>query len=77
MLETARAAGVQVEEIDEEHVRLRYDALERDQWLALEAIYEAVHEHASLEGDGHTDAAPNNWMVVHFDFASCGETLGP
>jgi hypothetical protein len=77
LLETARAAGVQVEEIDEEHVRLRYDALERDQWLAVEEIYESVHEHASLEGDGHTDAAPNNWMVVHFDFASCGKSLGP
>lgn len=77
LLDAARAAGVSVEELDEEHVRLRYDARERDQWLAIEAIYEAVHDHASLEGDGHTDAAPDNWMVVHFDFASCGTSFAP
>jgi hypothetical protein len=77
LLDTAREAGVAVEEIDEEHVRLRYDARMRDQWLAVEAIYDAVQELASLEGDGLTDAAPDNWMVVHFDFASCGESLKP
>lgn len=77
LLDTARSAGVAVEQLDEEHVRLRYDARERDQWLAMEAIYEAAHDHASLEGDGHTDAAPDNWMVLHFDFASCGRSFPP
>lgn len=77
LLETAREAGVSVEELDEDHVRLRYDALERDQWLAVEAIYDAVQELASLEGDGHTDAAPHNWMGIHFDFSSCERSLTP
>lgn len=77
LLEAAQAAGVVVEDIDEDHVRLSYDARERDQWLAAEDIYEAVHEHASLEGDGRTEAAPDNWMAIHFDFSTCGRSLAP
>lgn len=77
LLEQASAAGVVVEEIDEEHVRLRYDARERDQWLVAEDIYEAVHDHASLEGEGRTEAAPDNWMVIHFDFATCNRSFAP
>ncbi|MEP7082315.1 MAG: hypothetical protein ABI841_04980 [Chloroflexota bacterium] len=76
-LDAARAAGVTVEDIDEDHVRLSYDARERDQWLAAEDVYEAVHELASLEGDGRTEAAPNNWMAIHFDFSTCGKTFAP
>ena len=77
LLDAARAAGVVVEEMDDEHVRLSYDARERDQWLAAEDVYEAVHEHASLEGDGRTEAAPDNWMAIHFDFSTCGRSLAP
>ena len=77
LLDSAQAVGIWVEELDEEHVRLSYDARERDQWLAAEAIYEAVHEHASLEGDGRTEAAPGNWMAIHFDFATCGKSFAP
>ena len=77
LLDAARAAGVVVEDIDEDHVRLSYDARERDQWLAAEDVYEAVHEHASLEGDGRTEAAPDNWMAIHFDFSTCGRSLAP
>jgi len=77
LLDRASAAGVLVEELDEEHVRLRYDARERDQWLVTEDIYEAVHDNASLEGEGRTEAAPDNWMVIHFDFATCGRSFAP
>jgi len=77
LIDAARAAGVSIEELDEDHVRLRYDARERDQWLAIEDIYEGVHEHATLEGEGRTEAAPDNWMVVHFDFSSCGTSMAP
>ena len=77
LLDAARAAGVLVEDIDEDHVRLSYDASERDQWLAAEDVYEAVHEHASLEGDGRTEAAPDNWMAIHFDFSTCGKSFAP
>ncbi len=77
LLDRATAAGALVEEIDEEHVRVRYDARERDQWLVAEDIYEAVHDQASLEGDGRTEAAPDNWMVIHFDFATCNKTFAP
>ena len=77
LLDAARAAGVLVEELDDEHVRLSYDARERDQWLAAEDVYEAVHEQASLEGDGRTEAAPDNWMAIHFDYSTCGRSLAP
>ena len=77
LLDAARGAGIVGEELDDEHVRLSYDARERDQWLVAEDIYEAVHEQASLEGDGRTEAAPDNWMAIHFDFSTCGKTLAP
>lgn len=77
LLDAARASGALVEELDEEHVRVRYDARLRDQWLAAEDIYDNVHEYASVEGDGRTETAPGNWMVVHFDYATCRESFAP
>ena len=77
LLEVARAAGVLVEELDTEHVRLRYDAREHDQFIAIDNIYDAVHDQSSLEGDGRFDVAPDNWMVIHLDYATCGTSFAP
>lgn len=76
-LERARQAGITVEELDDHHVRLRYDASARDQWLAIDSLYDAVQNYASVEGVDQTDAAPHNWMVVHLDYGSCGRTFAP
>jgi pyrroloquinoline quinone (PQQ) biosynthesis protein C len=77
LLEAARASGVSVEEIDAEHVRLRYDAREHDQFVAIDNLYDATHDQGSLEGDGKFETSPNNWMVIHFDYATCGTSFEP
>jgi len=77
LLDRAREAAIVVDELDPQHVRLRYDSRERDQWLVIDEIFEAVHDHATCAGEGQTDAAPENWMVIHFDFGSCGESFSP
>jgi hypothetical protein len=77
LLDRARDAGIVVEELDAQHVRLRYDSRLRDQWLIVDEVFEAVRDHATVAGDGQTDAAPDNWMIVHFDFGSCGQSFAP
>lgn len=76
LLVRARATGVAVEELDRQHVRLRYDACLHDQWLAVDDLYETVRAYATLEGEGRFEAAPRNWMVIHLDGTACGETIG-
>ena len=70
-VEIARQFGVHVEELDDQHVRLTYDARDRDHWLAIDALSEAVYRHCTIEGDGSFDSAPSNWMVIHFDYGAC------
>jgi hypothetical protein len=54
--------GVNVEEVDEQHVRLAYDARERDQW----------HAQSTVAGDQAFLSGPRNWMLIHFDYGACG-----
>lgn len=77
LLREARDAGVAVEELDADHVRLRYDATVREHWLAVDRLYDAVRHHSAVEGDGTFECAPLNWVVVHFDDAACGESRRP
>jgi arabinogalactan endo-1,4-beta-galactosidase len=58
-------------------VRLRYDASVREQWLAIDDLIDAVDAHASLEGDGLFESAPDNWVAVHFDHGTCGRSRTP
>lgn len=76
-LERARTAGVAVEVLDDQHVLARYDARIREQWLAIDDLYEAAHHYASVEGADRTEDAPNNWMALHFDLLACGKSLAP
>ena len=70
-MEIARRVGVLVDELDEQHVLLTYDARNRDQWLAVDVINDAVHLRSTIEGDGSFDSAASNWMVIHFDYGAC------
>ena len=70
-VEIARQFGVNVEELDEQHVRLTYDARDHDHWLAVDALWEAVYRRSMIEGDGSFDSSPSNWMVIHFDYGAC------
>jgi len=71
-IDSARGVGVTVDELDRNHVLLTYDARDRDQWLALDELYDAARDHATIEGDWSFEASPNNWMVIHFDYGVCG-----
>ena len=71
-METARRVGVTVDELDGQHVLLTYDARDRDHWLAVDEIHDAVYRRSTIEGDGSFDSAPSNWMVIHFDYGACG-----
>lgn len=72
LIEVARNVGVDAEELDDQHVELTYDARDRDQWLAVDAIYEAVYRRSTTEGDMAFDSGPDNWVVIHFDYGACG-----
>ena len=72
ILDDARGVGVRVQELDEHHVWLAYDARDHDHWLAVDAIYEAVHARSMVEGDEAFLSGPGNWMVIHFDYGACG-----
>ena len=42
-VEMARGAGVAVDELDAHHVLLPDDARDRDQWLAVDEVYDAAY----------------------------------
>jgi hypothetical protein len=63
---------VTVDQLDPKHVLLTYDARDLDQWLALDELYDAARDLSTIDGDWAFEAAPNNWMVIHFDYGVCG-----
>ena len=71
-IEIARRVGVTVDELDNQHVMLNYDARDRDHWLAAEELFDAVYMRSTIEGDTSFDSAPRNWLLVHFDYGACG-----
>ena len=71
-IENARQVGVTVEELDGQHVRLTYDARDRDHWLAVDEVSDAAYSRSTIEGDRSFDSAPSNWIVIHFDYGACG-----
>lgn len=71
-IDSARMVGVTVDELDGRHVRLTYDARDRDAWLAVDDLCEAVRLRSRIEGDRSFDSAPSNWLIVHFDYGACG-----
>ena len=73
-VDMARRAGVTVDELDAQHVLLTYDARDREQWLAVDELYDAAYPRSTIEADGSFDSAPGNWMVIHFDYGACGMT---
>ena len=75
LLNDARSVGVRVEEVDEHHVWVAYDARDRDHWLAVDAVYDAVRVRSLVEGDGAFPSGPDNWMLIHFDYGACGWRL--
>lgn len=77
VLEALRASGATVEELDADHVRVLYDASNREQWIAIDDLCDAVAGHATLEGEGLFESAPNNWVAIHFDRATCGRSRRP
>lgn len=77
LLDATRQSGATIEQLDDDHVRVLYDASNREQWIAIDDLSDAVAGHAALEGDGMFESAPNNWVVVHFDDATCGESRAP
>ena len=71
-IEIARGVGVTVDELDNQHVMLNYDARDRDHWLAVDEICDAVYTRSTIEGDSSFDSAPRNWLLIHFDYGACG-----
>ncbi len=76
-IESARQVGVAVDELDAQHVRLHYDARDRDAWLAVDDLCDAVRGRSTVEGDRSFESAPGNWLVIHFDYGACGLELRP
>ena len=76
-IDGARRAGVTVTELDGQHVQLIYDARDRDAWLAVDELYDAVRGRSIIEGDWSFDSAPSNWLIIHFDYGACGLKLRP
>lgn len=70
-LDAARAAGVTADELDARHILLSYDARDREQWLAVDEIREVTISSSTIEGDRAFESAPNNWVVIHFDYGAC------
>ena len=76
-IEAARAVWIAVEEQDRHHVRLEYDARDRDQWLAVDQLLDVAYTRSTVEGDRSFESAPNNWIVIHFDYGACGGEAKP
>lgn len=70
-LDAARVVGVHADELDARHVLLSYDARNREQWLAVDQVREATLSSSTIEGDRSFESAPNNWVVIHFDYGAC------
>jgi len=71
-LDSARRVGVTVDELDGQHVRLNYDARDRDAWLAVDELCDALRGRSTIEGDRSFESAPSNWLMIHFDYGACG-----
>ncbi|MGQ0608500.1 MAG: hypothetical protein ACT4OQ_08570 [Chloroflexota bacterium] len=76
-IDSARRVGVMVEELDGQHLRLNYDARDRDAWLAVDELDDAVRGRSTSEGNRSFDSAPSNWLIIHFDYGACGLKLRP
>jgi hypothetical protein len=76
-IDSARQVGVTVEELDRQHVRLNYDARDRDAWLAVDELDDAVRGRGTIEGDQSFESAPSNWLIIHFHYGSCELKLRP
>jgi len=76
-IDSARRAGVTVDEVDGQHVGLNYDARDRSAWLAVDELYDAVRGRSTIEGDRSFDLAPSNWLIIHFDYGACRLKLPP
>lgn len=70
-LDAARSVGVKADVFDPRHILVNYDARNRDQWLAVDRLHEAARSRSTIEGDWSFASAPNNWIVVHFDYGAC------
>ena len=68
---SARRVGVTVKELDGQHVRLDYDARDRDAWLAVDELDDAARGRSTIEGDQSFESAPSNWIIIHFHYGSC------
>jgi hypothetical protein len=71
-IDSARRVGVTVDELDGQHVRLDYDARDRDAWLAVDDLHDAVGGRFTIEGDRSFDSAPRNWLIFHLHYGACG-----
>ena len=76
-IDRARRVGVTVDQLDGQHVRLNYDARDREAWLAVDEISDAVRGWSTIEGDWSFDSSPDNWLTIHFDYGSCELKLRP
>lgn len=76
-MERARQAGVMVDVVDERHVKLNYDARDREAWLAVDELSDAVRSRSTIEGDWSFTSAPDNWLIIHFDFGACRLNTAP
>jgi hypothetical protein len=63
--------GVKADAFDPQHILLNYDARNRDQWLAVDRLQDAARSRSTIEGDWSFTSAPDNWMVIHFDYGAC------
>ena len=76
-IEAARVVGVTVEELDGQHILVSYDARNRDQWLAVDQLHDSAYGRSTIEGDLSFESAPDNWIVIHFDYGACGGKARP
>ena len=76
-IESARQAGVMVDVLDERHVKVRYDARDREAWLAVDELYDAAQGRSTIEGDWSFTSAPDNWLLIHFDYGACRPDRAP
>ena len=74
-IDRARRVGVIVDEVDEQHLRLDYDARDRDAWLAVDDLEDALGGRFTIEGDRSFDSSPSNWLVFHLHYGACGLEL--
>ena len=76
-IEMARQAGVTVDVVDERHVKVNYDARDREAWLAVDELSDAARGRSTIEGDWSFTSAPDNWLIIHFDFGACRRNAAP